>query len=288
MSSELSESTPMVSAPDDSRPSWLESPWAPLLTHISVAVMTVAMFLLLLYLPFWFVFIPCALLHHRVGILVHEYIHGIPFQKYRHNHWAVTFFDGLLLAFGFLELFRSTHLLHHKWLNSAKDPAFQSAHAQGPKNPFLNAIYATETCQHLLYLIAAVRGENPIIKVRHFIYGVVLSSVHTAAWVIAGRPEMALYLIVLSLFTTLVSSSLRGAIEHHSVSGDLHSTNEYRSFLPIFNMNRHVHHHDDPTVPWYRLKYLTDRVLPARTFITHWFHVYIRKDFVMMAPHRQK
>ena len=276
----------MASTAPRSTNSWLCSKWAPLMTHACTLAMTAALFALLLLTPFWVAALPCILLHHRIGILVHEYIHGIPFSKYKHNHGVVTIFDGVFLAFGFFELFRSTHLIHHKWLNTDKDPAFQTAHAEAPKNRLLYFISMTEAAHHIKFFLGAIQGNNPIINPRYILYGAVLSSVHIVFWWLVGLPEVVLYLLSLSAFTALVSSSLRGAIEHHSFSGDPRSTNEYKSFIPLFNMDKHVHHHMNPTLPWYRLEYQTDRVLPVSVCITHWYKVYVKKEFVMMPPEK--
>ena len=86
--------------------SFLHSRYAPLITHISVVTLTVFMFGLLLWAPLWIAILPCLLMHYRVGILLHEYIHGIPFRRYKHNLWMLSLFDELLIFFGFLELFR--------------------------------------------------------------------------------------------------------------------------------------------------------------------------------------
>ncbi|MDC0680153.1 hypothetical protein [Sorangium atrum] len=41
----------------------------------------------------------------------------------------------------------------------------------------------------------------------------------------------------MTLYNAMVPSSLRGAIEHYSASGDSGFANEYRSLLPVFNIN---------------------------------------------------
>jgi fatty acid desaturase len=99
----------------------VETRYAPLLTHGSLVVLTVLLFVLLLRAPLWVAFVPCAILQHRIGVLLHEYIHGIPFSRYRSNLRVLVFFDGLLLTYGFGELFRGTHLAHHRWLNTERD-----------------------------------------------------------------------------------------------------------------------------------------------------------------------
>src|SRR5687768_7663961 len=124
-----------VNPPALPQPRWwrrfFHGPYASLLTHSSLTLLTIAMFTLLLRMPFWLAFLPCALIQHRIGVLLHEYIHGIPFRRYRLNLRVLSFFDGLLLMFGLTELFRGTHLAHHRWLNTKGDPAFVAAQDNG-------------------------------------------------------------------------------------------------------------------------------------------------------------
>lgn len=247
--------------------------------------MTAAMFGLLLWAPLALALVPCALLHHRIGILVHEYIHGIPFRRYRHNLGVVSAYDGLLLSFGFLELFRATHLAHHKWLNTERDPAHQTAtHGAAPRSRLLRALWALEAPQHARYMWQALSGKIPIVKPRMMLLGAAQSIAWIVFWIALGRPEVVLGLILLAAITTLVSSSLRGAVEHHDAPGTTRSTNEYRAFLPIFRMNRHAHHHASPTTPWYRLRFQTASPLPRRAFVTHWIRVYITRRYTMLPP----
>lgn len=254
------------------------------ITHGCLVAMTLAMFALLLWTPLAIAFLPCALLHHRIGILVHEYIHGIPFRRYRDNLVVTTLYDGMLLSFGFVELFRATHLAHHKWLNSERDPAHQAAAPGGPRSRILRAIWALEAPQHFRFMWQAFTGKVPIVRPVLLVVGIASSFAWLAFWIAIGRADVVLGLVVLAAVTTLVSSSLRGAIEHHDEPGMAHTTNEYRTVLPIFNMNRHIHHHASPTTPWYRLRFQTAAPLPRRVFVTHWFRVYVTRRYKMLSP----
>jgi fatty acid desaturase len=255
---------------------------APLLTHASLVVLTMAFFGLLLWLPFWVAFVPCAIIEHRIGVLLHEYIHGIPFRRYRSNLRVLTVFDGLFLMFGLLELFRGTHLAHHRWLNTEKDPASQAA--RGVARSWLARIAALEAVQHLIYLIDAFRGRHRDVRPSRVAFGVMLSSLGVMAWFLVGLPGMAWRIVALTAYNTLVPVSLRGAIEHHSYPGDPAFANEYRVVIPLFNLNKHVHHHEDPRCPWYLLEYRTSRPLWTLHYLTHWFRVYVVRDYVLMRP----
>lgn len=256
-----------------------------LLTHGSLLLLTGSMLALLLTLPFWLAFLPCALIQHRIGVLLHEYIHGIPFRRYRSNLRVLSAFDGLLLMFGLLELFRGTHLSHHRWLNTERDPAFGAA--RDNSRSAVGAIAALEGVQHLIYLVQSLRGGIPYVVPSRIALGMGLSLAWVAAWILVEYPAMPLKLIALAVYNTLIPVSFRGAIEHHSHPGDEGFANEYRVVIPLFNLNKHIHHHQNPRLPWYLLEYRTERPLWTWHYFTYWFRVYIRRDLVMMSPFRR-
>jgi hypothetical protein len=263
---------------------FLRSPHAAWLTHGSVIVMTVAYFALLLEVPFWLAFVPAVILAHRIGVMMHEYIHGVPFRRYRDGLAVLSFFDGLLLMFGLLELFRGTHLSHHRWLNREGDSGFKKANEPLRTNRLVAALAALEVTQHLKFYVEAFGGKHPFVRPRRIGFGFLLSVVWVMFWIQVGRPDILWKLIAVAAFTTAVPVSLRGAIEHHSRPGDPGFANEYRVLIPLFNLNRHVHHHEEPRRPWYLLEYRTPRPLAAWNYFAHWFRVYISKDLTLMQP----
>ncbi len=236
---------------------------------------------LLFRVPILYAFIPCVITAHRIGILLHEFIHGIPFRRYRWNHNIVTLFDGLLLLWGAMEVFRGTHLAHHKWLNSPLDPARESEGRTRGKG-FFATLAALETVQALVYLREALGGRKPYVRRKRVFAAMLLSLLITILLLKTGHVDVVWKMLAVTLFTTLVPISLRGAVEHYSYPGDPASTNEYRVRLPLFNLNRHVHHHEAPFVPWYLLEFRTERPLPNRCYYTHWFRVYITREFTLM------
>jgi fatty acid desaturase len=261
---------------------FLASAYAPGLTHASLFVLTVAFFALLVPLPFWVAMVPCAILQHRIGVLLHEYIHGIPFARYRHNLWVLTAFDSAFLMFGLLDLFRGTHLAHHRWLNTEKDPAHGMVQRAGSGR--FRALLAFEGVQHLIYLVESFRGRHRYVIPSRIVLGAGLSSAWVAFWIAVGEPGMVWKIVALTLYNMLVPVSLRGAVEHHSRAGDPAFANEYRVLIPLFNLNRHVDHHEDPRRPWYRLRYRTAEPLSAVHYLTHWFRVYVTREYVLMRP----
>jgi len=260
----------------------LTSRHAPLLTHAALVALTVALFALLLRLPLWIAFLPCALIEHRIGVLLHEYIHGIPFRKYRTNLWTLSAYEAVLLTFGLGELFRGTHLAHHRWLNTEKDPAFG---AETPRRRRRwSRVMALEGVQHLIYLLDSFRGRHPYVRPARVAIGAILSIGALCSWIAIGRPGIPLSLVLLTVYNTLIPVSFRGAIEHHSRPDDPGFANEYRVVIPLFNLNKHIHHHREPGRPWYLLEYQTPRPLSTVHYFTHWFRVYLTRDYVLMRP----
>jgi len=260
----------------------LTSRYAPFITHAALTALTAALFVLLMRLPLWIAFVPCALIEHRIGVLLHEYIHGIALRKYQHNLWVLSAYEGVLLTFGLGELFRGTHLAHHRWLNTDRDPAFA---AERPANDAAwGTVIALEGVQHLIYLADCFRGRHRYVRPWRVAFGACLSVVVVCGWVVAGLGRIPIALVALTLYNTMIPVSFRGAIEHHSHPGDEAFANEYRVIIPLFNLNKHVHHHRDPGCPWYLLEYQTPRPLWTVHYFTHWFRVYLTREYVLMRP----
>jgi fatty acid desaturase len=265
---------------------FLQTPSAALLTHGSIALLIVAFYVLLLTGRFWLVCLPCALVQHRIGVLLHEYIHGIPCRRYRTNLRIISVVDGLMLMFGLTELFRGTHLAHHRWLNTERDPAFTAE--RDNRSTRWGRVAALEGVQHLIYLVQSLGGRHPYVQPSRLIQGAAVSSVVWLGWVAIGQPWVPVMVVGLTLYNTLIPVSFRGAVEHHSHPGDPAFANEYRVLIPLFNLNKHIHHHENPRLPWYRLEYRTARPLWTFHYFTHWFKVYVTRSFVLMKPFSRK
>ena len=266
---------------------FLHGPFAPWLTHGCLIVLTLVYYGLVLFVPFWIAFIPLVILTHRIGTLLHEYIHGIPFRRYTRNHAVVTFYDGFMLMFGTLEMFRVSHLRHHRWLNTDNDEA-SAKRAKVGWNFVLDIIAGIEVVQYLIGFAHAIMGKTAKVRRGRIAFAALLSVVTILFWIRIGRGDVVWKMIAVTLFTMLVPVSLRAAIEHYSYEGDPNFANEYKVWVPLFNVNKHIHHHEDPGVPWYLLKWRTPQPLPKWFYVSHWIHVYIKRDFVLMRPMRER
>ena len=87
---------------------FVRSRFAPFLTPASLLLLTVLYYSLLLRLPLWVAFVPCVFLAHRVGVMLHEYFHGIALDRYRDNLAVVTLWDGIMMTFGVMETSTAT------------------------------------------------------------------------------------------------------------------------------------------------------------------------------------
>ena len=260
----------------------LHSPHAAWLTHGSLLALTALYVWLLLALPFWIALLPGVLVGHRIGILLHEYLHGTPFRRYEHNLQVFTLWDGALLLFGLFELFRASHLSHHRHLNTDAEELAPPGRASATGGGFVREL---ELVKHFVYLADALRGRLPFVRPGRLLAGFAISLGCIALWCGGGRADVVVKILAINLVTLIVPVSLRAAVEHHSHSADPASTNEYCVTLPIFNLNRHIHHHEEPRCPWYRLQWRTERPLPASSYVTHWWRLHVRKEFARMrAP----
>ena len=152
--------------------------------------MTVALFAMLLAWPFWMAAVPAVLLTHRIGVMMHEYIHGIPFRRYANCLRVLAIYDGMTFMFGLLELFRATHLSHHRWLNSPGDSGFDNLHVKEHPNQVMGTIAALEVTQHLKFYWEALHGLHPYARPRRIAFGFVTSCAWIVFWIAVGRPDM--------------------------------------------------------------------------------------------------
>ncbi len=279
----ISAETPSATESQDIWVRLLHSRFGPGLTHGALLLLSAVLWTLLWYVPFWIMCVPGVLLAHRIGILLHEYLHGIPFRSYRHNLAVYGFFDGAMLMFGFMELFRGTHLTHHRWLNAEGDNAARKFETPS-RNGWPNLLVSNEAVKHLLFLWEAFHGRQAIVKLSRVAFGATFSTLCVIGWCQLGRGDIVLKLMAVNFFTVLVPASLRGAIEHHGPAGAPGFANEYHTWIPMFNLNRHVHHHENMHCPWYLLKYQTAHPLAAWHYFTSWYRVYVKRDFVLMRP----
>lgn len=182
-----------------------------------------------------------------------------------------------------MELFRGTHLTHHRWLNTDGDNAARTGKTT-PRSGWRNLLVSNEAVTHLQFLWEAFQGRQAIVRLPRVIFGAAFSTICVIGWCQLGRGDIVLKLMAVNFFTVLVPASLRGAIEHHGPAGASGFANEYRTWIPLFNLNRHIRHHEDMRCPWYLLKYRTAHPLAAWHYFIYWYRVHVQREFVLMRP----
>ena len=260
---------------------------SPALTHALLLSMLVAHFALLVWAPLWIALVPGVLLVHRIGILGHEYIHGIPLKTYRRCLVVVTLLDGIMSMFGVYELYRGMHLAHHRWLNRAGDPAADHVRREHTRET-RTRLGSGEVGKTLGQLLEGIRGQHPFARPARIGLGALASLVWLGIWAALGRIDVPLHNMLIVALTAAVPSSLRAAIEHNAAPSDEGFANEYEVLLSLLNLNRHVHHHLEPGLPWYRLEFKTAQPLAWHCYFTHWYRVHITRDYRSMQPMRER
>ena len=252
------------------------------LTHGSLVLLTVLLFYLLLRLPFWLAFVPCVMIHHRIGMLLHEYVHDIPFARRRRNRLLLNVWDGLLLGFGSSEFFRVAHLRHHRWLNTPRDPGYRPPAAIAGGQRFSPGA-DVEGLQYVGYFIRNAGSRSIRAILPRLLAAAAQSAFWVAFWVYVGHADMPARLFLLTTFNALIPTSLRSAIEHNGPDSNRRAANEYKVLIPMFNINRHIHHHEDPRRPWYRLEYRTNCPLGTRDYFTYWWRAHVTREFHLLS-----
>jgi fatty acid desaturase len=186
--------------------------------------------------------------------------------------------------FGLVELFRGRHLAHHRWLNADGDPAYKGSRSRGARN----RVAASGAVQYVIDLIRDLSVSRPYGARSRVALGACLSLVAIVVWTVIGLPTMPLKLLALAAFNRLFPVAFRETLEHYSHPDDSAFGNEYRVLVPLFNLNRHIHHHEAPRCPWYLLEYRTDRPLGTRHYFTHWFKAHVTHEYVLMRPFRPR
>jgi fatty acid desaturase len=270
---------------------FLHSPYASCITHFSLLALLAGEFGLMIWAPLWAVIIPFVAIHHRIGILLHEYMHGIPFRSYKNSVLVFSAVNGLLITFGFLEVFRGNHLAHHRWLNTEKDPGHWKHQDLAPKPSKDKSLWILHRILggghgpsfYFKMLYRSITSDCPYIKPRRVLIEAIMSLAWIAFWLLIGMPTVPLILMAGHL-CVMPPAMFRGAMEHTSKPGDPNFANEYRVWIPLFNMNRHIHHHLDPRCPWYLLEFCTPEPQAPIGYWTHWYHTFVKRDYTFMRP----
>ncbi|NUN05029.1 MAG: fatty acid desaturase family protein [Bdellovibrio sp.] len=208
---------------------------------------------------------------HGLLSLLHEATHGLLFEKKEANHFMANFFCILPLGNTF-NTFTRSHLAHHKFLNTQRDPEWYKKTLMGwvfPKDfwgllrlAFMEAI-VRNTRGRVLKFYNIFRGQENSVQLRLIfaIYYLALFGIisYAGIWF-----EFTLYWLVPYLLVLPYVSFTRSLAEHFGLSyaSELQSSRNVKAtilnqlFIP-HQAGYHLTHHLFPSVPCYNLKEVT-------------------------------
>lgn len=208
---------------------------------------------------------------HGLLSLLHEATHGLLFEKKELNHFMANVFCILPLGNTF-NTFTRSHLAHHKFLNTQRDPEWYKKTLMGwvfPKSfwellklAFMEGIIRN-TRGRILKFYNIFRGSENSPRLRTlfgFYYTILFATItYYGFW-----PEFAMYWLVPYLLVLPYISFTRSLAEHFGVSyaTELQSSRNVRAsvvnqiFIP-HDTGYHLTHHLFPSVPCYNLRKVT-------------------------------
>lgn len=222
------------------------------------------------YVPYLWVRIPCWIMMgfamHGLGVFMHEGAHNMLFGGAIDR--VIGFFCGLPLLFS-CSNYRATHILHHRYENTDKDP--DNLEANMPFKPLRWLVFygwfivGMPMYVSLLVLVGPFRAETwkerfaCVLETTLMVgtyYGVYLAVTNYGLWDVFFNGWL------MGLAAAIIIANVRGLAEHtilHHTDppNQLKSTRAIRTngFIRFFfnNQNYHLEHHLFPRVPWYNL-----------------------------------
>lgn len=221
---------------------------------------------------------------HALMILMHDGVHRRLFRNRDLNDWVSEIFlawPNLISA----RAYRRNHFAHHRFLNTPQDPDW--ARRQGdpnwvfPKKPAQLAALLLRDVSGLnaLKLLALARslmttdtGVSKLFLCARYAFYVAL--IGGIAW--AGLTKVVLMYWLVPLFTWLIFIfRIRSIAEHSAIEGRVPAYAQTRTtilsileriFFAPKNVSYHLEHHFFPSVPFYRLPALHERLLSKEGF----------------------
>lgn len=214
---------------------------------------------------------------HCFGAFVHDCSHLSVFRK----PWldrSVGFLCGLPVFFPSAS-YRATHLLHHKYLNTTKDPDALAANFPNPR--LRTAVFygwllvGVPAYSVILILTGPFRARRPFDKLACVIEPLLMLAFYTALFTLAARYRFGDVLAngwAWALPVAMLIGNFRGLAEHAQLAhGDppdplrvalTVETNPIVSFF-LNNLNYHLEHHLYPGIPWNNLPKVHEILSPV-------------------------
>ena len=215
-------------------------------------------------LPCWIVI---GLTLHGLGVFMHEGAHGSLFRIGWLNR-CVGFLCGLPVFFS-CACYRATHLLHHKYENTARDPDNLYANIRSPllRSFVFFTWFAVGAPLYIVVItiMAPFRASTAKERLACVAETLAIAALHGTLFYAASRyafwPVLLNGWLMGGVFAVLIAN-FRGLAEHTQLwqtdpPNPFHSTRTTRSnaIISFFfnNQNYHLEHHLFPGVPWNNL-----------------------------------
>ncbi len=198
-------------------------------------------------------------------VLMHDGVHGSLFRSARTDRWAAFAMGAPALVAA--SAYRVTHMRHHRYLGSDKDPETTGIAVCKTQHELVALFYASFLMGTHLDVLGLPRvaltlaNQDEQRMIRHE-YTLIAAALVAALAVLAGLDHLPwiMWYWLIPLQIAYLIASIRGLAEHHGVEGE-HDVNATRSvtwsnpasFL-ILNVNFHLEHHLLAAIPWYNLR----------------------------------
>jgi fatty acid desaturase len=200
---------------------------------------------------------------HALAILMHEGIHGNLFRNHTLDRW-VGFLCGAPALFS-CTAYRVTHLLHHRFNRSAKDPD-EFSNLSRNRVVLSVAFYSWLLVGMAVYvihvpltaLIKGSRSQRAAVVLEELLLAALYAAVVTTALRL-GFGTALLWCWVYPMGFAALLGSVRGWAEHmmtragHPLTQTRTVTSNAVVSLFMCNLNFHLEHHLFPAMPWYNL-----------------------------------
>jgi fatty acid desaturase len=225
---------------------------------------------------------------HALGVIGHEGAHYRLSRNKRVNEFVADVFCWLPLMFC-LRRWQYEHILHHKFVNTEKDPYLKDFSTysiwQWPKTPrqawitLLRLITGLEAKAILEPgLRWSVLGSTPGLTSGNRVRALVFYSLLAAALTISGGWWAFLVLWVVPMVTWSLAfihwrtvSEHRGLDETRDIGGTRHVDANWLERLTVapLGINYHLDHHLFPSIPFYNLPQFHQRLLQEPLYRKH-------------------
>lgn len=224
----------------------------------------------IMVLPYWPIqligYIIIGSILHSLAILAHECVHSNMFRRARLDR-IVGFLLGVPALFCF-SAYQVTHLLHHKYTRTDKDPD-EFTNLSVNRKWISLGFYLWPFVGSLIYLFhifltSMLRGtasERKRVLMEEACLILIITSIITISYQL-GYFNVVLQCWLFPLIFTVLFANLRAWSEHTMTSREnefsksrVIISNRLFSFL-LCNQNYHLEHHLFPAMPWYQLSVL--------------------------------